>query len=165
MSRMTTQFSVKPKRLLGIIEEPFRFGRQMHGRMPPHGEWACVERARNDSNGTDASRKTRKPTRGSDGGWLAGAVENQGNSNETHPEKRNSRMMDAPGGEPGSVILANSFRSGRRCISESRDSATMTRCPLPSPPLDIVLPPEREPWRTRAANVTCCASYMRRRIQ
>lgn len=59
----------------------------MHGRMPSHGEWACVERARNDSNGTDASRKTRKPTRGSDGGWLAGAVENQGNSNETHPEK------------------------------------------------------------------------------
>lgn len=80
-------------------------------------------------------------------------------------KKRNSRMTDAPGGEPGSVILANSFRSGRRCISESRDSATMARCPLPSPPLDIVLPPEREPWRTRATNATCCASYMRRRIQ
>lgn len=76
-------------------------------------------------------------------------------------KKRNSRMTDAPGGEPGSVILANSFRSGRRCISESRGSATMARCPLPSPPLDVVLPPEREPCRTRAANATCCASYMR----
>lgn len=68
----------------------------MHGRMPPHGEWACVERARNDSNGTDASRKTRKPTRGSDGGWLAGAVENQGNSNETHPEKTKLKNDGCP---------------------------------------------------------------------
>ena len=46
--------------------------------------------------------------KGNDGGTLAGAVENRRNSNETHLEKRNSRMADAPGGEPGSVILANS---------------------------------------------------------
>lgn len=66
------------------------------------------ETTRTEPKGTDANRKTCKPTRGNDGGRLAGAVENRRNSNETHPEKRNSRMTDAPGGEPGSVILANS---------------------------------------------------------
>ncbi len=44
--------------------------------------------------------------------------------------------------EKGAVMLC-SFRSGRRCISELRDSAAMARCPLPSTPLDVVLPPER----------------------
>ncbi len=68
------------------------------------------ETTRTEPKGTDANRTTCKPTRGNDGGRLAGAVENRRNSNETHPEKRNSRMTDAPGGEPGSVILANSRR-------------------------------------------------------
>ena len=66
------------------------------------------ETTRTEPKGTGANRKTCKPTRGNDGGRLAGAVENRRNSNETHPEKRNSRMTVAPGGEPGSVILANS---------------------------------------------------------
>ena len=66
------------------------------------------ETTRTEPKGTDANRKTCKPTRGNDGERLAGAVENRQNSNETHPEKRNSRMTDVPGGEPGSVILANS---------------------------------------------------------
>lgn len=66
------------------------------------------ETTRTESKGTGANRKTCKPTRGNDGGRLADAVENRRNSNETHPEKRNSRMTDAPGGEPESVILANS---------------------------------------------------------
>lgn len=68
------------------------------------------ETTRTEPKGTDTNRKTYKPTRGNDGGRLAGAVENRRNSNETHPEKRNSRMTVAPGGEPGSVILANSRR-------------------------------------------------------
>lgn len=41
-------------------------------------------------------------------GGLQVPSKNRRNSNETHPEKQNSRMMDVPGGEPGSVILANS---------------------------------------------------------
>ena len=85
-------------------------GRRMVGCHPMangHGSNE-PETTRTEPKGTDANRKTCKPTRDNDGGRLAGAVENQGNSNETHPEKRNSRMTDAPGGEPGSVILANS---------------------------------------------------------
>lgn len=70
------------------------------------------ETTRTEPKGTDANRKTRKPTRDNEGGRLADAVENRRNSNETHPEKRNSRMTDAPGGEPGSVILANSRGQG-----------------------------------------------------
>lgn len=67
------------------------------------------ETTRTEPKIADANRKTRKPTRGSDGGWLAGAPsKNRGNSNETHPEKRNSRMILAPGGELASVTLANS---------------------------------------------------------
>ena len=66
------------------------------------------ETTRTEPKRTDTNRKTYKPTRGNDGGRLASAVENRRNSNETHPEKRNSRMTVAPGGEPGSVILANS---------------------------------------------------------
>lgn len=41
-------------------------------------------------------------------GGLQVPSKNRRNSNETHPEKQNSRMMDVPGGEPGSAILANS---------------------------------------------------------
>lgn len=87
-------------------------GRRMVGCHPMangHGS-NKPETTRTKPKGTDANRKTCKPTRGNDGGRFAGAVENRRNSNETHPEKRNSRMTDAPGGEPGSVILANSRR-------------------------------------------------------
>lgn len=41
-------------------------------------------------------------------GGLQVPSKNRGNSNETHPEKRNSRMILAPGGELASVTLANS---------------------------------------------------------
>ena len=87
-------------------------GRRMVGCHPMangHGSNE-PETTRTEPKGTDANRRTCKPTRGNDGGRLAGAAENRRNSNETHPEKRNSRMTDAPGGEPGSVILANSRR-------------------------------------------------------
>ena len=40
-----------------------------------------------------------------------------------------------------SAVMLCPFRSGRRCISELRGPAAMARCPLPSPPLDVVLPP------------------------
>lgn len=89
---------------------PVSAGRRMAGCHPMangHGSNE-PETTRTEPKGTGANRKTCKPTRGNDGGRLAGAVENRRNSNETHPEKRNSRMTDAPGGEPGSVILANS---------------------------------------------------------
>lgn len=66
------------------------------------------ETVQTEPKGAEANRTTRKPAEDSDAEGLAGAVENRRNSNETHPEKRNSRMTDAPGGEPGSVILANS---------------------------------------------------------
>lgn len=66
------------------------------------------ETAQTEPKEAKANRTTRKPAEGSDAERLAGAAENRRNSNETHPEKRNSRMTLAPGGEPGSVILANS---------------------------------------------------------
>ena len=66
------------------------------------------ETAQTEPKGAEANRTTRKPAEGSDAEGLAGAAENRRNSNETHPEKRNSRMTLSPGGEPGSVILANS---------------------------------------------------------
>ena len=74
------------------------------------------ETTRTEPKGTDTNRKTYKPTRGNDGGRLAGTVENRRNSNETHPEKRNSRMTDVPGGEPGGVVSASS--RGREGFAE-----------------------------------------------
>lgn len=69
------------------------------------------------------------------------------------------------GGPADSAVMLCSFRSGRRCISELRDSAAMARCPLPSTPIDVVLPPEREPWRTKAAHAACRAGCVRCRVQ
>lgn len=74
------------------------------------------ETTRTEPKGTDTNRKTHKPARGNDGERLAGAVENRRNSNETHPEKRNSRMTDVPGGEPGGVVSASS--RGREGFAE-----------------------------------------------
>lgn len=66
----------------------------------PMANRAWVERpetTRTEPKGIDAEpEEPGKPTRGNDGGRLAGAAENRRNSNETHPEKRNSRMTDAP---------------------------------------------------------------------
>ena len=79
--------------------------------MPSQDKRPCFEQTRNGANGTEraeANRTTRKPAEDSDAEGLAGAAENRRNSNETHSEKRNSRMTDAPGEEPESVILANS---------------------------------------------------------
>ena len=87
-------------------------GRRMVGCHPMangHGSNE-PETTRTEPKGTDANRTTCKPEKGSDTKGFAGAAENRRNSNETHPEKRNSRMTDVPGGEPGSVILANSRR-------------------------------------------------------
>ena len=111
-------------------------GRRMVGCHPMangHGSNE-PETTRTEPKGTDANRRTCKPTRGNDGGRLAGAAENRRNSNETHPEKRNSRMTDAPGGEPGSVILANSRRRSDFAITPnmsralSRDKFGQTPC-------------------------------------
>lgn len=85
-------------------------GRRMVGCHPMangHGSNE-PETTRTEPKGADMNRKTCKPTRGNDGGRLAGAAENRRNSNETHPKKRNSRMILASGGELASVILANS---------------------------------------------------------
>lgn len=93
-------------------------GRRMVGCHPMangHGSNE-PETTRTEPKGTGANRKTCKPTRGNDGGRLAGAVENRRNSNETHPVKRNSRMTDAPGGEPGGVVSASS--RGREGFAE-----------------------------------------------
>lgn len=68
------------------------------------------ETAQTEPKGAEANRTICKPEKGSDAKWLAGAVDNRRNSNETHPEKRNSRMIEPPGGEPARVILANSRR-------------------------------------------------------
>ena len=91
---------------------PISTGKRMVGCHPMangHGSNE-PETTRTEPKGTDTNRTTCKPEKGSDAKGLAGAVENRRNSNETHQEKRNSRMTDAPGGEPGSVILANSRR-------------------------------------------------------
>ena len=98
-------------------------GRRMVGCHPMangHGSNE-PETTRTEPKGTDANRTTCKPTRGNDGGRLAGAVENRRNSNETHPEKRNSRMTDVPGGEPGGVVSASS--RGREGFAEFPASA------------------------------------------
>lgn len=97
-------------------------GRRMVGCHPMangHGSNE-PETTRTEPKGTNANQRTCKPKRGNDSGRLAGAVENRRNSNETHPEKRNSRMTDVPGGEPGSVILANSRRRTGKFRSHSK---------------------------------------------
>lgn len=162
---MTTQFSVNPKGSSESSRSLFvSAGRCMAGCHPMANGHASNEPETTRTEPTRAERPaSRREAVMADG--LQAPSKTRATQTKLTRKKRNSRMTDAPGGGPGSVILANSFLIGRRCISESRDSAAMARCPLPSPPLDVVLPPEQEPWRTRAANATCCASYMRRRIQ
>lgn len=127
-------------------------GRRMVGCHPMangHGSNE-PETTRTEPKGTDANRRTCKPTRGNDGGRLAGAAENRRNSNETHPEKRNSRMTDAPGGEPGSVILANSRRRSDFAITPPRSCRPCARWPRPWPHLrDVGVPRRRSALRSR----------------
>ena len=54
------------------------------------------ETTRTEPKIADANRKTRKPTRGSDGGWLAGAVEKPGELKRNSPGKTKLKNDTCP---------------------------------------------------------------------
>ena len=54
------------------------------------------ETTRTEPKIADANRKTRKPTRGSDGGWLAGAVEKPGELKRNSPGKTKLKNDGCP---------------------------------------------------------------------
>lgn len=128
---MTTQFSVNPKGSSESSRSLFvSAGRCMAGCHPMANGHASNEPETTRTEPTRAERPaSRREAVMADG--LQAPSKTRATQTKLTRKKRNSRMTNAPGGGPGSVILANSFLIGRRCISESRDSAAMARCPLP----------------------------------